>query len=1056
MPLQKQNFPIAFAQGVDTKSDPKQVVIGKLLSLENGVFQSQNRIKKRNGYQALARTVEGSSTALSTAVAAMTFKNELLQFSGTHLYSYSTSTQRWNDKGQAVSCALSVTPVVRNTYGQTVADSCLHSSGLYAFAWNDTRGGVRYCITDSTTGQAIVSDQLLSSVGSSPRCVALGSFILIFFLDNTGHRVVFKYISANAPSVLSAEVEVALNLNTTNIPYDVCVISERAFVSWNTSDGGGAIAVRYVNAFLTVSSALTVSSEVATTCLGVFGDATNSNLWVAYYNGTKIRYFIANYNLSTTLVKSATDVLTVADIVQITGIVTSVNNAKLFYQKSGSATYNALTYYITVTSTGTIGTATILLRSVGLASKPFLYGSVNYILVTYESTLQPTYFLVDETGFIILKLAANNGGGLQTSAALPQVISTGTTTFSVPYLLKDLLTTVSGTVYTQTGVQNATFDFANSNTYLRTEMANNQHIAGGILNMYDGANLVEHGFNLFPENISNAISTTTGAIGSGTRQYFVVYQWTDNQGQIHRSAPSIGLSVTNVAGSLTFTGNTTNGSTTIASVSSTSGLFVGQIITGTNIPANTTITVVGSTTLTISNAATGTAVGTTFTTTMTNKNTLTIPTLRLTAKQNARSPVQIVVFRTQDGLSVPYQISSISSPLYNDLTVDSVTYADTAPDSTIVGNPLLYTYGGVLENISAPAASLVSTYKNRVVVVPSENRSSYWYSKEVIPGAPVEFSDVQVANINQRGGDITAIFELDDKLILWKQQLIYVTAWQGPDATGSQNDVSEPSLIPTDTGTINPRSIVLTPIGIMYQSEKGIYLLDRSLKVSYIGADVEAYNSETITAAVLVANTNQIRFTTASGTALVYDYLFQQWSTFTGHAAVDAVLFEREFTYVNQFGVAMQEDDSVFTDAGAFIPLRLHTSWLSLAGLQGFQRAYHFLLLGEYKSPHQLLVKVAYDFNDSFTQENYIDATELCDFPAYGDDDTYGETDPYGGEYPQYQFRVNLERQKCQAIKVSLEDVQSTDIGEGFNISNICIRAGVKQGTNKLGSSRVV
>jgi len=624
-----------------------------------------------------------------------------------------------------------------------------------------------------------ISDQLLSSVASSPRCVALGSYILIFYLDTSGHRVVFKYISANAPSVISSEVEVALNLNTTNTPYDVTVISARAFVSWNTSDVGNSIAVRYVNAFLTVSSALTVATEQATTCLGVFGDTNNSNLWVVYYNGTKIRYFIANYNLSTTLVKSATDILTVASIVQITGIVTSTNNAKVFYEKSASATYNHLTYYITVTSTGTIGSATVLLRSVGLASKPFLYGSVNYVLVAYESTLQPTYFLVDETGFIILKLASNNGGGLQTTAALPQVISTGTTTFSVPYLLKDLLTTVSGTVYTQTGVQNATFDFANANTYLRTEQANNQHIAGGILNMYDGANLVEHGFNLYPENISNAITTSTGGISAGTRQYFVVFQWTDYQGQIHRSAPSIGLSVTNVAGSLTFTGNTTNGSPTIASVSSVSGLFIGQVITGTNIPANTTITAIGSTTVTLSNNATGTATGTTFTTTYTNKNTLTIPTLRLTAKQNARSPVQIVVYRTVDSQTVPYQISSVTSPLFNDVTADTVSYVDTAPDSTIVGNPLLYTYGGVIENIAAPAVSLVGTYKNRVIVVPSENRSSYWYSKEVIPGAPVEFSDVLVANINQRGGDITAIYELDDKLILWKQQLIYVTAWQG-------------------------------------------------------------------------------------------------------------------------------------------------------------------------------------------------------------------------------------------------------------------------------------
>lgn len=58
---------------------------------------------------------------------------------------------------------------------------------------------------------------------------------------------------------------------------------------------------------------------------------------------------------------------------------------------------------------------------------------------------------------------------------------------------------------------------------------------------------------------------------------------------------------------LTPTGTTTSASTSITSVSSTVGISVGQGITGTGIPANTTITNVGSGTLTISQAATASA-----------------------------------------------------------------------------------------------------------------------------------------------------------------------------------------------------------------------------------------------------------------------------------------------------------------------------------------------------------------------------------------------------------------------------------------------------------------
>lgn len=55
-----------------------------------------------------------------------------------------------------------------------------------------------------------------------------------------------------------------------------------------------------------------------------------------------------------------------------------------------------------------------------------------------------------------------------------------------------------------------------------------------------------------------------------------------------------------------FTGDTTLGSTTVAAVSGVAGLFVGQTVAGAGIPGGTTITAVGTTTLTLSQAATAT------------------------------------------------------------------------------------------------------------------------------------------------------------------------------------------------------------------------------------------------------------------------------------------------------------------------------------------------------------------------------------------------------------------------------------------------------------------
>lgn len=983
MALDKQNIPIAFVQGIETKSDRKQVVPGRLLRLENGRFTSPKQIKKRDGYAALNTDID-SGGDIDMGAGLATFQHELLEFDGTSLYSYSVSNELWTNKGQVTSLELTLAPVIRNTYIQTSPDMAQHPSGLQVFAWEDSRGGSRYSIVDNITGQALVQDVLIDANAVKPKCIAFGAYLVVFYIRTTDHHLRYFAIPIVTPLSPTAQADFATDVDVTGFNYDACVLSARLFVAYNNSSGGTGISLKYINTFLTVSAVTVVTGENADVAINIFSDITNQQVWVAYYNGTAVKYFIKAYSLPAANVLAPTVVDVVANVLRLAGI-TDAGSGHLWWEVSATNPYDHFTQLVTLTNTGTVGTPNVFLRSVGLAGKPFVYTGNRYIFTVHSSLLQPTIFVARTNGSVVAKIVPNNAGGLLLKEIMPESVQVEDGIVSIATLQKDLLTTISGKIYTNTGVVAATLDFTSNATFLKAELSQNLHINGGILEMYDGVTVVEHGFNLFPEDIDFTTHTMGGALVDGAYQYQITYEWTDNQGLIHRSAPSVPFG-------FTFTG----------------GVVAGSV-------------------------------------------TLTIPTLRVTSK----TQVRIVVYRTEVNGTIFHQVTSVAAPLLNDPTTDTVTYLDTLSDPALIGNPLLYTTGGVLENIAVPAPKLLTTYANRLIVVPSEDANSFWYSKEIVPGAPVEFSDFFVQNIDQRGGEITGIVQMDSNLLLFKETRIFVQSGNGPDSTGSQNDFQNAQLVTSDGGCTNPRSIVLVPHGVMYKSLKGIYLLDRSLAVQYIGAEVEAFNNATITAANLIPSTTQVRFTLDTGSVLVYDYYMGQWSVDTAYNAVDAVIFKDLFTHVTESGIVMQETPGTYTDNNRFIKLLLQTSWLSMAGVQGFQRAYRALFLGEYKSPHKLRIQVAYDFDPSFRQEDLIDLTTVYPITNFGDDTPYGSEPVYGGQYPQYQFQIDFAIQKCQSILFQIEDVQSTNFGEGLALSGFNLMVGAKKGSNKVPASRV-
>ena len=1063
MALEKAVIPIPLAGGLDTKTDPFQVAPGKLALLENAKFETAKKLRKVPGDSPLSQNIIGSTAKISNAVQLSSFNQELVLNSGTNLYSYSADEIAWSDKGLTFNLSLSTSPVIRDNYAQTCQDSATHPTGVQIFAWEDSQGGVRYSVIDMTTKLQIVSNQPLLSTGVTPRCAAIGNFLLIFVYDTNTAGLYYYPITIVNPSVLGTRVEIASDVSASNPNFDIVVINTKVFVVYNNDSGG--ISVLSVDQYLDLSATRVVAGESASVTITTFGDALN-NLWVSYYNGTAVKYFIFAYSLPTSPLLGPTIVETVANVRNITGAVqgtapvtfssvfasgvtqivvnntagliigqtiidlttsghisfnttiTAINGnvvtlsrptagasasspgdslqttlvSTIFYEISAAITYNHFIRSNMATIAGVVGTPITVIRSVGLGGKAFVYGTNIFVMATYQGPLQPTYFLINQNGIVALKLAPLEGGGLTTKSVLPQINLVSPGQYQISYLQQDFFATTEGGNFFLTGVMQGVINL-NPKNIMSVSIGNGLQITGGFLSMYDGISAVELGYHLFPEQPTVVTAGTGGALSPGQYQWTTVYAWPDNFGQIHRSAPSIPVTEILSGGTAISAGSVFASGATQITMSSMPGFMVGQVITDVTTPGNilagTIITAITGSTLTLSNPTQGSSAGgggDTIMTVDTYAATVTAVTLRVTAKKPPiRSNAWIELYRTEANQTIFYLISSIQNPTYNDTTVDTETFVDITADQDILGNLQLYTTGGVIENISPPAPKLIWQYKNRLILVPFEADNTWWYSQEVIPGTPLEFNDSFVNNMDQRDGPITAGAQMDDKNIFFKGPAnIFYVAGDGPDQTGANNDFTQPQRIATGSGCINPNSVLLMPNGLFYQSMKGIYLLDRSLNAQYAGAEVEAFNSANVTSAQVIENDNELRFTLDSGVQLMFDYTFQQWTTIPNVNAVATALFQNEFCYVQPNGLVLQENPNIWTHNGNFRRIKMTTSWLSMAGLQGYQRVYRMLVLGNFISPHMLKCNLAINFNPNYVQEDYINPANVIDYGVYG------------------------------------------------------------------------
>jgi hypothetical protein len=1009
MPLQKAIVDISLGIGIDTKTDEKRVLPAKLTALENGIFNKGGRLTKRNGYTALGNTKFSTGAAFSSGNWLGTLGDQLLmaentEADGAQLWAYAESSDKWINKGELLPLSIGSESVVRNDYQQTLPDFATSQNvGLYA--WEDTRGGVRAMVVDLGTGTPILADTQLNATGERPRVLPLGrTGFVVVYSQPSANKILALYVDALSPSFGGTEVEVTTGLHATDSHFDMYESGLNAVLAYNSS--GGNIGVLYLTAQgpsgVSVGAPLlglpgpVAISAVAENSICVITD-TAGKAWVGWHNSTSgIQAAILLNDFSSHLAVTTVEAITSPNMVNITAeFITDGTQARFVYEATAAATINRFLKTNTLTNTGTAGTATTVLRSVGLASKAFKQSGQIYVTAVHDSTLQATYFTVGIDGDVESRVLPGVAGGVTPKASLPRVVNTSGNEWRFAAITKtrivadDSLSLASGdqtTTFTVTGINAVLMDFAPDSQLQNVESADALAITGGHVMEYDGLAAVEMGFHLFPEGVTVAPSASGGSIADGVYQYVAVYEWIDNNGRQYRSAPSVPVAAT-------VSGGGGNGSVTV-----------------------------------------------------------TIPTLRVTNRDGVvREKARLEVYRTEAGPGpIFYKVTSFSSPTYNDPTVDTQDITDTLVDSDIIDNELLYTTGGIVENIAPPASSVVAASKNRVFLAGLEEPNTIAFSKPLRDGVGLEFSDVFQLKVTSEGGAITALAVLDDKVVVFKEDRIFAFAGTGPNAAGV-GQFSEPDRVTGDVGCKFPNSITNTGEALFFKSDKGFYQLTRSLEVGYVGADVEAFNGLSVKGGELLADVNQVRFVHSDGAALVYDYFYRQWGTFTNHVGLDSAVWKGLFVYLREDGTVYKETEGFFKDNNNAYPLRFRTAWLKLNSLQGFQRIYRAMVLGTFKASHNLQIKAGFDYQDSFPETHTFDAGALFEASEYGDDAYYGEDEVYGGvEDGVYQLQARLDRQKCQAIRFEIQDQDDGTGGEGYDVTSLAMQVGVKRGLNRI------
>lgn len=1012
MALVEDKIAVRFA-GLDNKSDEKTVSPPRLITLENAVFTKGLTLSKRNGYRAISTAVIGSASPYSSARKLGVRDDELILFTDSKAYSYAEEIGQWSEIGDMTAVVASERVVAKTGTQQTMPDSAV-ASGVRALAWEDSAGGVFFTAIEDSSGRLLRPIAQLDANGQRPRCVAVGSVLHIYYAVAALNQI--KVAVLNPASITGTVTAAVLvnDLEDSNPSYDAVPTNRTgtpALMAWIRDASG--IRIGYVDASGVLGSPVTGHPSVFDGAAGItvtgpiacaYDTDAAATVPVAVSLGMQfvgLETEVISFLTGSLVGGGGTTALHSAAASRLTiewqrDSISSRRQIWSFWEQSNATDQNRKIDIARYADNNPVTSTLVTQRGMALASRAFQDSDGVYVFGALETTLFSTYFCLRAGASVPLqcvgRLMPGIAGGVPARSHLPSVHvdASDSRVHHWTAVYREILDAESA-VFVESGIKIVSMDFDSEQSHQSAQLGRCLYIGGACPKVYDGSILTEAGVHAPPDDIAAPAESVGGSLTTtATYNWIVVPEWVNAQGEIERGPESIPVSKT---------------------------------LTGAN-----------------------------------NRATLTIPTVRLTAKTN----LQLAVYRTEANLETKYFRVSSTNPsvstgsnryVANTTTADTVTFVDDMSDAELTTKDELYTVGGILPNNPPPLGAIIAGGKSRLFVNDPADPNLVRFSQQLAIGYSAEFADGLVFGVDPFGGAISGLSAMDDKLIIFKENAIFFVAGDGPlanpDAGGG---FTAPVLITSDVGCSNSRSIALTPVGLAFQSSKGIYLLSRDLSVTYIGAPVELYNAQTITSADAVQASHQIRFLTSSGKTLLFDYFHQQWSTFTSHEGFDSVIKDGVYHYLRTDGRVFVETGGAYADGNDQIQMVIETAWIKPGEiLQQFQRVWYALIIGQRISAHTFRVYYATNYDTGWVGPFAFDATATPS-GGYGDGG-YGDG-AYGGtlsDLPVFQWRVHVGR-NCQAIRFRFEDYQAAGVfGASFELSELVLELGLRKNTFSRG-----
>jgi hypothetical protein len=968
MPLQKQVVPIPLTKGIDKG-------IANVLRPSDSLDQGTNieqlvtgELTKRTGFQSIDTTI-GTGVHLFEAKGSIGVieANSVVEILDPVSNTLRELTVR-NSQNVAVNEVLCK---VKDLLGSDVSiesyDCLAYQSYIYVACY--VTGG------SGSASRLYKFDRNLNNVGYSGVNTYAGISGTAFrfagerlFVNNSGTMVVYNFLTA---STVSASL---LTLGGNQI-FDVVEWSSGGFAI--SFDDGSNIVNRLLNSsFGTIGSTNFSRTNVNSVC--VFNQTAGDSFYVGVTRSTGTIATTYRFNSTPSIVETR-DYTSTLNGYNCCGI-RSGANAYFFVEagaSSASKDRQILSSQFLANQTGTTSGNTFVnpLRRAGLASRPFLIGITTepYLFVAHKSedslNLQNCYFLMqcgtDNSSYegltkIHSQLVYGKNRNYITDLSfgnkiLPQVSSFSSSEYFMPIFSRvdsGYNLSASSSVFGLSACFVNTYNGINSSKSVSFQ--DETFISSNGVLIFDGNQLNEFGFYLYPDPIQSSTNTSAGNVADGTYQYVVVYEYFDARGDLLESAPSQVFTTTYAAGSA-------------------------------------------------------------------RQYTLTLNLVGFSTKQNMR----VSIYRTTASGTIFYFLGSI-----NNLTGSTLTYVDNIADATLQTNKILYTTGGVAENIISPNSNFVCQAKNRLWTFETGSTDTIWFSKEIRSGFLPAFSDLLVQKVSSAGGELVALAQIDDKLIIFKERIIMALLGDGPTES-LVGSFSVPLQITSGMGCVTARSVVETPVGIFYASQEGIYLVDRSLQNSFIGRPIYK-NEGTIRSSVYDPVLNRVIFLTTTQ-MIVYYISTASWYTWTATNPVDlllegGVLYQLTSTKLLKQGTGYQDDSANYAQT-------LKLGQFSFAGLQAYQRLYRVLITGRSTS----------DANTTnLTVKNYFNSNTTAT-------DTLTLQHSSAISNNRFELEVRPSVQKCETMEIELSLTANTS---GFIVSGMSAEVGVLPGAARRAESR--